>query len=271
MTGKLLLLGLLQGLTEFLPVSSSGHLAIFQNLAGFDSPSLGFDLVLHGGTLLATLLYFRKSLWGVLMEWVRGWKLPRGERGPGWKTGWAILLGTAVTAAIGLPLKPAVESAMGSLAVVGILLLVNAGILFAAGRLASRAKGKEVSLPVGFGVGLAQGLAVFPGISRSGSTICSGLFLGLSPRESFDFSFLMSLPAVAGALLLEILELGGTGDFLESLPAGWWQGAMVAFLSGLFALAVLRRFVSRGRWDVFTVYSAAIGLCAVGAGLLGRV
>jgi len=271
MTSKLLSLGLLQGLTEFLPVSSSGHLAIFQNLAGFDSPPLGFDLALHGATLLATLLYFRKAWWCVLAEWARGWKLSSAERGPGWKTGWAILGGTAVTAAIGLPLKSAVESAMGSLAVVGCLLLVNAGILLLAGRLAGRAKGKKVSLPVGLGVGVAQGLAVFPGISRSGSTICSGLFLGLSPAEAFDFSFLMSLPSVAGAILLEVLELGGTGKFLDSLPAGWWQGAMAAFISGLCALAVLRRFVVRGKWNVFAAYSAVVGFCAVGAGLAGRV
>jgi undecaprenyl-diphosphatase len=270
MTSKLLSLGLLQGLTEFLPVSSSGHLAIFQNLAGFDSPPLGFDLALHGATLLATLLFFRKNWWGVLAEWMSGWKLSQEKRGPGWKTGWAILGGTVVTAAIGLPLKSAVESAMESLSVVGCLLLVNAGILFLSGRLAGRAKGKQVNLPVGLGVGFAQGLAVFPGISRSGSTICSGLSLGLSPAEAFDFSFLMSLPSVAGAILLEVLDFGGTTNFLDSLPAGWWQGAVAAFISGLCALAVLRRFVVRGKWNGFAVYSAVVGLCAVGAGLSGR-
>lgn len=270
MQSKLLSLGILQGLTEFLPVSSSGHLSIFQNLAGFDAPPLGFDLVLHGATLLATLLFFRKTWWGVLVEWLGGWRLPPGKRPPGWKTGWAILGGTAVTAAIGLPLKSAVESAMGSLAVVGSLLLVNAGILLAAGLLASRAKGRPVNLPVGLGVGFAQGLAVFPGISRSGSTICSGLFLGLSPAEAFDFSFLMSLPSVLGAILLEVLDLGGTTAFLESLPTGWWQGVSAAFISGLCALAVLRRFVVRGRWNGFAAYSAAVGFCALGAGLVGR-
>lgn len=270
MQSKLLSLGILQGLTEFLPVSSSGHLSIFQNLAGFDVPPLGFDLVLHGATLLATLFFFRQAWWNVLSEWLGGWRMLPGQRPPGWKTGWAILVGTAVTAAIGLPLKPFVESAMGSLVVVGSLLLVNAGILFVSGRLASRSKGRPVDLPVGLGVGFAQGLAVFPGISRSGSTICSGLFLGLTPGEAFDFSFLMSLPSVLGAILLEILDLGGTAGFLESLPAGWWQGAAAAFISGLFALAVLRRFVVRGRWNGFAAYSATVGFCALGAGFVGR-
>jgi undecaprenyl-diphosphatase len=119
-------------------------------------------------------------------------------------------------------------------------------------------------------VGFAQGLAVFPGISRSGSTICSGLFLGLSPGEAFDFSFLMSLPSVAGAIMLEILQMGGTAGFILSLPAGWWQGAAAAFVSGFCALALLRRFVVKGRWNVFALYTAALGLFAIAAGLAGR-
>jgi len=270
MTTRLLWLGILQGLTEFLPVSSSGHLSIVQNLWRFESPPLGFDLTLHGATLLATLLFFRKAWWTVLAEWVCGWGKPRGERGQGWKTGWAILAGTLVTAVLGLPLKTAVESAMSSLRIVGALLLVNAGILFTANRLAERAGHRAVSLPVGLGVGLAQGMAVFPGISRSGSTISSGLYLGLSPKEAFDFSFLMSLPAIAGAILLETVEVGGAAAFLSSLPRGWWIGAMAAFLSGLCALSVLRRFVVRGKWGVFAVYSAIAGLGALLAGFAGR-
>ena len=270
MTSKLLSLGILQGLTEFLPVSSSGHLSIFQNLAGFDSPPLGFDLVLHGATLLATLLFFRRAWWGVLSDWLLGWKQPQGKRAPGWKTGWAILGGTVVTAGIGLPLQSAVEAAMGSLTIVGCLLVVNAGILFTAGRLYLHLEKRQINLPIGLGVGFAQGLAVFPGISRSGSTICSGLFLGLSPGEAFDFSFLMSLPAVAGAIVLEILQMGGMAGFIQSLPAGWWQGAAAAFVSGFCALALLRRFVVKGRWSVFALYTAALGLFAIAAGLAGR-
>ncbi len=270
MTIKLLLLGLLQGLTEFLPVSSSGHLAIFQNLVGFDSPPLGFDLVLHGATLIATLLFFRKTWWRVLVEWLSGWRFPPGRRKPGWKTGWAILAGTVLTAGIGLPLKGAVEGAMGSLSIVGGLLIVNAGILFLAGRFAYRPQKASLNMKAGLGVGVVQGLAVFPGISRSGSTICAGLFLGLDPKDAFDFSFLMSLPAIAGAMFLEVMDLGGTRSFLESLPAGWWLGVMAAFLSGLIALAVLRRFVVQGRWNLFVAYSVAIGLFAILAGLMGR-
>lgn len=270
MTTRLLWLGILQGLTEFLPVSSSGHLSIVQNLWGFESPPLGFDLALHGATLLATLLFFWKAWWGVLAEWVSGWGKPRGERGQGWKTGWAILAGTFVTAVVGLPLKTAVETAMSSLRIVGALLLVNAAILFAAGRLAERTGRHAVNLPIGLGVGLAQGMAVFPGISRSGSTISSGLYLGLSPREAFDFSFLMSLPAIAGALLLETVEMGGVAGFLSGLPHGWWMGALAAFLSGLCALAALRRFVIRGKWHVFAVYTAIVGLGALLAGFAGR-
>jgi len=127
MTTKLLLLGILQGLTEFLPVSSSGHLAIFQNLAGFETPPLGFDLALHAATLIATLLFFRKAWWKVLAEWLQGWALPREKRSSGWKIGWSILGGTVVTACVGLLLKSAVESTLGTLSVVGALLILNAG------------------------------------------------------------------------------------------------------------------------------------------------
>lgn len=270
MTPKLPLLGILQGLTEFLPVSSSGHLAIFQNLMGFENPPFAYDLVLHGATLLATLLFFRRVWLRVLRDWLEGWRLPPGKRSAGWKTGWSVLGGTAVTACVGYPLKGAVESAMGSLPLVGALLLVNAGILFLAGRMAGRSKEKAVTLPIGLGVGFVQGLAVFPGISRSGSTICSGLFLGLSPEAAFDFSFLMSLPSVAGAILLEALDAGGLQDFVLGLPHGWWIGAGAAFLSGLFALSILRRFVISGRWNLFAWYTAGLGILAVLAGLWGR-
>jgi len=270
MTPRLPLLGILQGLTEFLPVSSSGHLAILQNLMGFENPPFAYDLVLHGATLLATLLFFRKVWLGVLLDWLEGWRLPPEKRSSGWKIGWAVLGGTAVTASVGFPLKGAVESAMGSLSLVGVLLLVNAGILFLAGKMAGRSKGKGVNLPIGLGVGFVQGLAVFPGISRSGSTICSGLFLGLSPEAAFDFSFLMSLPSVTGAILLEALDAGGLKAFVLSLPQGWWIGAGAAFLSGLCALSILRKVVIKGRWNLFAWYTAGVGLLAVFAGLCGR-
>lgn len=270
MTTKLLLLGILQGLTEFLPVSSSGHLAIFQNLAGFETPPLGFDLALHVATLLATMLFFRKAWWTVLAEWLEGWRLPRERRSPGWKTGWSILGGTLVTALIGLRLKSAVGFAMGSLTIVGTLLILNAGVLFLAGRFSGRSKSKDVNLKIGLGVGFAQGLAVFPGISRSGSTIFAGLFMGLSPESAFDFSFLMSLPAVAGAVLLEAKDAGGMESFFQSLPSGWWLGTAAAFLSGLLALSILRKFVVRGRWNLFALYTAGVGLITLVVGLLGR-
>ena len=270
MANQLLSLGILQGLTEFLPVSSSGHLAIFQNLAGFQAPPLGFDLALHGATLVATLVFFRKTWLRFLFEWLQGWVVPAGERKRGWKVGWARLAGTAVTASVGLPLKGAVEAAMGSLPLVGLLLLINSIILSLAGRFSRLQRSGEVDLRAGLVVGLAQGLAVFPGISRSGSTICSGLFQGLSPEEAFDFSFLMSLPSITGALLLEAIDTGGMEAFFNSLPAGWVLGALAAFVSGIFALALLRRFVVRGKWNLFAIYTAVVGATALLWGLAGR-
>lgn len=257
-----LVLGFLQGLTEFLPVSSSGHLALAQNLLQFSEAPLPFDVMLHVATMAATLLYFRRDVLSLLGDWLSGFTGTEGRRRPGWRFGWAVIAGTVVTVAVALPLKDLVESWMMSLLAVGCALLVTSLLLWTAGGFPC-GEGR-VSLKTGLLVGLAQGLAVVPGISRSGSTIVAGLALGLSRDEAFRFSFLLSLPAILGAILLQIDEAGGVTGLAGNLPSGWLFGALVAFGSGYAALALLRRIVTLGRWRGFALYCLVLGGVSIG-------
>ena len=243
--------GILQGMTEYLPVSSSGHLVIFQHVFGGMKQSLAFDLLLHLATVLSTLIYFRRDILSLLAEFFRGFASSRDERGEGWFFGWAVLFGSVPTAVIGLLLKDSVEAAGQSLVFVGSALFVTGAVLFLTSLLPQGRK--KICVTIGIVVGIAQGLAVFPGISRSGMTLAAGILCGLSAAEAFRFSFLLSLPAVTGAALLELSE----GIQAAELPQGWAAGA---FLSGIAALYLLRRFVLRGKWRAFALYCAAAGL-----------
>ncbi len=249
-----LIQGLIQGLTEFLPVSSSGHLALFQQITGATAP-LAFDLILHVATLVATVWYFRKDILILAREFFLG-LTPSGDRtSQGWHLGWAVMVGSICTALLGLALKPLVESALESRQAVAAGLLATAALLWWASTLPR--SDKSLGLTAGLLVGLVQGLAVFPGLSRSGATIVAGLLWGLSARQAFRFSFLMSLPAVAGAALLEL------GDLSLTLPQGWPWGFVVALLSGLVALKVFHRMVTLGHWRLFSAYCAALALMAL--------
>ncbi|NLL36601.1 MAG: undecaprenyl-diphosphate phosphatase [Fretibacterium sp.] len=260
-----LLLGVIQGLCEFLPVSSSGHLALAQIFFGLESEGLlAFDLILHCATMLAVLLFFWKDLGVLAMEWLAGWGSAEGRKREGWGYGWGILAASIVTALVAFPLKDLVERAMSSPVTVGYGLLVTAGLLFAVSMFPDGRK--KLFMGAALFVGLAQGLAVFPGVSRSGATIVAGLFVGLGVQEAFRFSFLVSIPAIVGASLLEGRELLQNAS-LAVLPDGWLWAAFVAFLLGWVALLLLRRLVLAGRWRLFGVYCLTLGSLAV---LLGN-
>lgn len=250
-----LIQGLIQGLTEYLPVSSSAHLAIFQNVTGTPAAGLAFDLLLHVATVAATVVFFAKDIVALAREFFSGFRMPAGKKAEGWYFGWAVIFGSIPTAALGLLLEPCVERCSQSMGFVGSALIVTALMLFALSFL--RPGTKKICISAGLIVGAAQGLAVFPGISRSGTTIAFGLLCGLSAAEAFRFSFLLSLPAIVGAALLEARHVSG-------VPASGWLAAMaVAFCSGLAALYLLRRVTLAGKWRVFAVYCAAVGLLAV--------
>jgi undecaprenyl-diphosphatase len=265
--GQTLILGVIQGITEFLPVSSSGHLALFQTF--FESPPdnlLAFDIFLHCATVLAVLIYFRKDVTASLGSWCGGFFSKKSRDAEGWRWGWWILAGTMVTALVALPLEKAVTAAMSSYLSIGVGFLVTAGLLCVAPLAPEGHKG--LSLRSVLLVGLAQGLAVFPGVSRSGTTIAAALFLGLAASDAFRLSFLMSIPVIVGASLLEGVKL--LRDPLWVLPEGWIGAVFAAFALGCLSLAFLRRLVLSGRWAYFGIYCFLLGVTVVVVSITGN-
>lgn len=267
MSFDMIILGLVQGFTEFLPVSSSGHLALAKIFLGVEMPPLNYDLLLHLSTTLATLLFFRKEIITFLMQWCSGFVKEESRSEPGWRIGWSVIAGTIVTGAIGLGIKDfAEEASLNSLAV-GCALIVTGILLLISRHL--KAGNKRVKMRDGMFVGIAQGIAVLPGISRSGMTIMAGLVRGMSKEDAFNFSFLLSIPAIVGAMLIQALEVGGWDGFVTTLPSGWFIGAVFAFASGLLSLYILKKLVLSSGWWFFGIYCLAIGASAVAITFLG--
>lgn len=235
---KAIVLGIIQGLTEFLPVSSSGHLALIENLLGIDQP-MTLAVFLHFGTLIAIIVYFI----GPIRELARGvFTADRARLAYCGK----IALGTVPIALAGFFLRSLVDEAFTNPRLVALLLGLTGAIVLltaVAGRQA-----RPVTWRASIAIGIAQALAILPGISRSGMTISAGLYSGVDPDRAFRFSFLLSIPALLGANLLELGHVASITD----LPA-LITGMAFSFASGLLALAVLRRTVYR-RFHLFGVY-----------------
>lgn len=255
------LLGFVQGLTEFLPVSSSGHLALVQIFLGMEMPPLSYDLVLHVATACATVVFFWFDIWDAFFAWARGIFSSRQRRSRGWALGWAVILGTLVTGAVGFVIKDYAEAAMRNSLSVGLGLCFT-GVVLLLSLFAGRSLG-TVMVKDGLFVGLAQAVALWPGVSRSGMTIASGMALGLSKEEAFRFSFMLSLPAIFGATLLQSMEVGGWDAFVAALPPYWYLGAGMSFFSGLLALMLLKKLVISSRWWIFGIYCLALGISTV--------
>ena len=249
-----ILLGLVQGLTEFLPVSSSGHLVLSQHLLGFQGPQLAFDLLMHLGTLLAVVIYFRQDIGQIVGSALKGSGEVEGRR-------WIFMLviATIPTALIGFVFRDQFKMLFGMPRVVASMLWVTAILLFLSDRIRLKEKNTETRLtvPRSLLVGVAQGLAIIPGISRSGSTIAAGIFSGLNPDKAARFSFLLSIPAIFGASLLELGEISGIAAH-DLLP--YLAGALTAFVSGYLAIDVLLKMVIKRKLWKFSVYLFLAGL-----------
>jgi undecaprenyl-diphosphatase len=253
-TGNAILLGLIQGLTEFLPVSSSGHLVIAQEEMGLQGPQIAFDVLLHLATLLAVLLYFRRDITRLLAS-----LLPGGEPASRRVVG-LICLATIPTGIIGVGIDHYGKALFGSATFAAAMLLVTGLILVAAeqtrpGRVAM----EGLSWVKALLIGVAQGLAVLPGISRSGSTIAAGLAVEMDAVAAARLSFLISIPAILGAVTLEgrdIAAVAASAGALVPMAAG----ALVAFVSGLMAIYLLLKLVARRKLWPFSVYCWAVAL-----------
>ena len=256
------IMGLLQGVTEFLPVSSDGHLAAFGLVADVPEMSLALVVLLHTGTLLATLLVLRPELQELLAGLLFDARDPlRRTQSVHVRTAISIVAASAVTGVVGLTLKHSVE------AWVSIPAVVAAGFMLSAIAVASTrwTGGTREVLALGPSLilGFAQGLAVGPGLSRSGTTIACAMAMGLAPVAAFRLSFLLSIPAVAGATLLEGLKSG-----TEAWTSQAMIGATVAFVSGYVALRTLRGLVARGQLWWFAFYLVPLSLAMLLFGML---
>ena len=251
-----LVLGIVQGLTEFLPVSSSGHLAIGKELLGIDlGEDLVFEVTVHAATVLATIVVFRKQIW----------KLLRGLFRFGYEeTDYVLKICTSMIPVfvVGVFFKDEVEALFSSLLVVGIALLATAALLYFSDRTPVRKGSSEfmngISWWQAFAVGLSQAFAVIPGLSRSGTTISTGLFCGVGREVMAQFSFLMVLVPILGEAFLDLVG----GDMAASsvgLPA-LLTGFVAAFASGLFACKVMIAIVKRAELKWFALYCAVLGL-----------
>ena len=267
------ILGVVQGLTEFFPVSSSGHLVIFQQLFGLREPALLFDVCVHVGTLMAVVAYFYKDIKNLVTAFFRFLKTlaPGGSKqasaggDPDLKMVALILVGTVPTGFLGFGFHQVADQLFASLLVVGLALLFTAGLLVAT-RLV-KAEGRDIlafTVLGAFVVGVAQGLAVIPGVSRSGATIAACLILGLNRDTAARFSFLLSIPAILGALLLSLVS--GADTWGEFSAATLILGTLVSAGVGYAALATLIKIVRHGRLYYFAPYCLLLGLLTLGVG-----
>lgn len=253
-----LIMGITQGLTEFLPVSSSGHLIIVPFLFGWNDPfltSLVFSVMLHIGTLSALLVYFRADWFRLVPAGFAALRDRSLNEDKDRRLAWLLVAATIPAALAGVLLDQLIETSFREVGLVAVTLVVGAGILWLADRRGARTKGVEdVTLPVAIGIGLAQAIALVPGISRSGISISAARLAGLDRAAAARFSFLMATPVTAGAALFEVRRLL-TGEAGVDISIGpLVVGMVAAFASGALAISVLLRFLRTNSLDVFVWY-----------------
>jgi len=254
-------LGLIQGLTEFLPVSSSGHLALAEALFGLPPGDLLFEIVVHVATLLAVVAYYRRELGRILAGFVR----PADNEVAGMSSRrWLGLLaiGTLPAVFVGLTLENQIEAAFGNFTGIGLSLLATGVLLFStrslAGALCRLGAGRALA------IGCAQAVAILPGVSRSGTTIATALWLGVEREQAARFSFLLALPAISGAFVLQVAKAIRSGSLNG---AGDWGPLLVAFViagvSGYLAVGLILRALARRHFALFGVWCWLVGLAAL--------
>jgi undecaprenyl-diphosphatase len=267
-----IVLGIVQGLTEFLPISSTGHLRIIPAFAGWEDPGAAFTAVTPLGTMAAVLLYFRHDLIRIARAWLRSVRDREARRELDARLGWYILLGTIPIGIFGILFKDQIETGARDLYLIGVMLILLGLVLFVADKTSKRdRKIEQIRTRDGFLMGMAQALALIPGVSRSGSTITAGLFLGFDRTAAARFSFLLSIPAV---VLSGLLELGSIVSGEEGQHTGAPElvvATLLAFVTGYASIAFLLRWLTSHSMDIFVAYRVVLGtivLVLVGTGTI---
>lgn len=267
-----LVLGLVQGLTEFLPVSSSAHLVFVPWLFGWDdkeATSLAFDVALHMGTMLAVLAYFARDWRRLIVAFVRSLVERRIGDDPDRRLVWFIGFASIPAAVVGVLIEPRIEELFhdptnirAGLLVIASMMIVMGGLLFLAERVGRRVTDMSgIGLGTALTIGVAQALALVPGVSRSGSTITAGLFLGLKREAAARFSFLLATPVTIGAGLKKLYDLlQESGGIPASQQLGFIVGFLAALVSGFICIAFLLRYLQKRSTAPFIVYRLLVGL-----------
>jgi undecaprenyl-diphosphatase len=255
-----IILGIIQGLTEFLPISSSGHVLFVPALLGWDDPGAAFTAVIQIGTEAAVLIYFRKDLWAILTVWLASLRNPerRGELNA--RMGWFLIIATIPIALIGFALQDQIETAARNLWLVGSMLIVFGLILGRADRVGTHQREiGQLSWRDGVIIGLAQSLALIPGVSRSGATISAGLFLGLEREAAARFAFLLAIPAVVLFGLYELYKLLSGKEQFDEPMINIAVATVIAFFVGYAVIAWFLRYLSSHSMALFVGYRLIVG------------
>jgi undecaprenyl-diphosphatase len=256
-----IVLGIVQGLTEFLPISSSGHLRIVPALLGWDDPGAAFTAVIQLGTMAAVVLYFRADLLRIVFAWLASLREPERRGDLDARMGWYLIIGTIPISILGLAFKDQIENGARDLYITGAMLIVFGLVLLAAENASSRDRSVQtLTRRDAVVVGFAQALALIPGVSRSGATISAGLFLGFDRVAAARFSFLLSIPAV---VLSGLFELKGVVDGSAAGAVGvgpTFVATVLAFVTGYASIAFLLRYLTTHTTGVFVSYRVVLGV-----------
>ena len=264
-----IVLGVIQGLTEFLPISSSGHLLIFSQLFGWTDPGAAFTAVTQIGTEAAVLIYFAKDIWRILGAWFGQFAHPETRGDPDVRMGWLVIVGTIPIGLLGFTFSDQIETIARNLYLVSFTLIVFGIVLGVADRTARSIHTLgELTVRDGIIFGLAQAVSLIPGVSRSGATISAGLFMGYNREAATRYAFLLAIPAVLASGFYQALDIG-------SDPAVAWGptilATIIAFFIGYAVIAWLIRYVSTNSYMPFVIYRIGLGtlvLVLLGTGVL---
>lgn len=253
-----LVLGLVQGLTEFLPISSSAHLRITSALAGWDDPGAAFTAVTQIGTELALICYFSKDIYGIVRSWALSLIKSEYRSTPEARLGWLIIIGTIPIAVLGFLLQDLIEHRFRDLRITAIALIAFGLLLWLAEKVGRREREiHALTVKDGFVFGLAQAMALVPGVSRSGGTTTVGLFLGYTREGATRYGFLLAIPAVFGSGLYKLGDIGGSSS------TSWGPAILatsISFVVGYAVTAWLMQFVKTHSYFVFIIYRIVLGL-----------
>ena len=257
---QVLVLSIVQGLTEFLPVSSSGHLRIVSELFWGQDAGASFTAVIQLGTELAVVVFFAKMIWQILTGWFKGW-VDKESRGQDWKMGWFVIVGSIPIGVLGLVGKDLIRDALRNLWITAGMLILFSLVFIVAERVGKKNRGfDELTMKDAIIMGLCQCLALIPGVSRSGGTISGGLFLGLDREVATRFSFLLAIPAVLASGLFSLPDAFDPAAGQAASGMQLLVGTAVAFVVGYASIAWLLKFVSNHSFEWFAAYRIPVGI-----------